>query len=174
MCSKSRNTDPKTQENKKQTPVIVACESEAIKLVSRCVEARVSAATSQNSRSSRSHFILNIYLTLSDKLEPGQKVKGSITLVDFAGSEKVEENEERENERTQLIHFTDALISKATNKSNFVKCALNDALKPLLQPGGLNAMILTVSPLEEQLAQTKKTLAILNDVSKVLLNKKKK
>ncbi len=70
------------------TMVTVDSEDTVTRLLHSALNARATAATRCNERSSRSHCVFQLFITGSNSVT-GQTVEGTLNLIDLAGSERV-------------------------------------------------------------------------------------
>ena len=70
------------------TMVAVDSEDTVTRLLHSALNARATAATRCNERSSRSHCVFQLFITGSNSIT-GQTVEGTLNLIDLAGSERV-------------------------------------------------------------------------------------
>ncbi len=70
------------------TMVTVDSEETVTRLLHSALNARATAATRCNERSSRSHCVFQLFITGSNSIT-GQTVEGTLNLIDLAGSERV-------------------------------------------------------------------------------------
>ncbi len=68
--------------------VTVDSEDTVTRLLHSALNARATAATRCNERSSRSHCVFQLFITGSNSVT-GQTVEGTLNLIDLAGSERV-------------------------------------------------------------------------------------
>jgi kinesin family protein C1 len=140
---------------------------------------RFTKVTNRNEHSSRSHFILQFRIFGTH--ENGNHLRGALNLIDLAGSENA--NAARDNQQKQegsyirqsLLTLERVLncLQKGT-KAPFRDSRLTQLLKDSLTGTAKVVMFLNVSPEEECLDETKKSLNFGKMVNNVTLGQAKK
>ena len=159
------------------TEVIVENEDEVFKVLWKGAQNRAMASTNMNERSSRSHTILGVKLTVS---HGGVVRRSKINLVDLAGSERYRTHqmarfsEQRIKELTSINQSLSALgncISALTGKTKSHVPYRNSKLTRLLQDslgGNCRTMfVVTVSPSRASCEETVSTLQFADRAMKV-------
>lgn len=135
------------------------------------------AATAKNDRSSRSHSILVLKITGVKKNAEGEIVKtrkGTLNLIDLAGSEKPDKNgppqvyKEGVEINSSLSYLRTVLASLGQGKTegvDFRSYTLTQLLRPSLGKGCRTLMFVMVSPLKENENETIRSLEFARDVS---------
>ncbi|KAI1114247.1 P-loop containing nucleoside triphosphate hydrolase protein [Nemania sp. NC0429] len=135
------------------------------------------AATAKNDRSSRSHSILVLKITGIKKDESGEVIKtrkGTLNLIDLAGSEKPDKNgppqvyKEGVEINSSLSYLRTVLSSLGQGKTegvDFRSYTLTQLLRPSLGKGCRTLMFVMVSPLKENENETIRSLEFARDVS---------
>lgn len=135
------------------------------------------AATVKNDRSSRSHSILVLKITGVKKDENGEVIKtrkGTLNLIDLAGSEKPDKNgppqvyKEGVEINSSLSYLRTVLSSLGQGKTegvDFRSYTLTQLLRPSLGKGCRTLMFVMVSPLKENENETIRSLEFARDVS---------
>jgi len=136
--------------------------------------------SAQNSRSSRSHAVIHIFV----QNETGRaevKSFGALTLVDLAGAEKEYENPSEQGRKTARLLNTSLsalnrlfrkLQTNSLNESERRQSVLNKCLWDYLQPGCGISLIFCISPLKKHQPTTLSTIAMATD-SKTITAKRK-
>lgn len=140
---------------------------------------RHTAATVKNDRSSRSHSILVLKITGVKKDENGEVIKtrkGTLNLIDLAGSEKPDKNgppqvyKEGVEINSSLSYLRTVLSSLGQGKTegvDFRSYTLTQLLRPSLGKGCRTLMFVMVSPLKENENETIRSLEFARDAQKV-------
>jgi hypothetical protein len=136
-------------------------------VLERGTAARKTAATAMNSESSRSHLILTVRITRTNR-ETGAELKGKITLMDLAGSERLKKSMvsgEQQKEAIEINRSLTALgdVIEALTQGQAAVPYRNHKLTQILQDSlGRTAKTLmfvhcapTVSNVEETVASLK-------------------
>jgi kinesin family protein C2/C3 len=127
---------------------------------------RTVGVTQFNEYSSRSHFILTLFISVYDKVSRQTK-RGKLSLVDLAGSERILHSQ-AEGIRVKEANFINKSLStlgnvflSLQNKSPHVPyrdCKLTHYLKDHLSGNSKTMLILQVSPTEADLRESLSTL----------------
>ncbi|KAK5627490.1 hypothetical protein RRF57_003205 [Xylaria bambusicola] len=137
------------------------------------------AATVKNDRSSRSHSILVLKINGIKKDENGETIrtrKGTLNLIDLAGSEKPDKNgleqvyKEGVEINSSLSYLRTVLSSLGQGKTegvDFRSYTLTQLLRPSLGKGCRTLMFVMVSPLKENENETIRSLEFARDAQKV-------
>ncbi|KAI0431936.1 P-loop containing nucleoside triphosphate hydrolase protein [Xylaria sp. FL1042] len=137
------------------------------------------AATVKNDRSSRSHSILVLKINGVKKDENGEVIKtrkGTLNLIDLAGSEKPDKNgpeqvyKEGVEINSSLSYLRTVLSSLGQGKTegvDFRSYTLTQLLRPSLGKGCRTLMFVMVSPLKENENETIRSLEFARDAQKV-------
>ncbi|KAI1814511.1 P-loop containing nucleoside triphosphate hydrolase protein [Poronia punctata] len=137
------------------------------------------AATVKNDRSSRSHSILVLKITGVKKNAEGEIIKtrkGTLNLIDLAGSEKPDKNgppqvyKEGVEINSSLSYLRTVLASLGQGKTegvDFRSYTLTQLLRPSLGKGCRTLMFVMVSPLKENENETIRSLEFAKDAQKV-------
>ncbi|KAI0540231.1 P-loop containing nucleoside triphosphate hydrolase protein [Xylaria digitata] len=137
------------------------------------------AATVKNDRSSRSHSILVLKVSGVKKDENGEIIrtrKGTLNLIDLAGSEKPDKNgpdqvyKEGVQINSSLSYLRTVLSSLGQGKTegvDFRSYTLTQLLRPSLGKGCRTLMFVMVSPLKENENETIRSLEFARDAQKV-------
>ncbi|KAI0397003.1 P-loop containing nucleoside triphosphate hydrolase protein [Xylariaceae sp. FL0594] len=137
------------------------------------------AATAKNDRSSRSHSILVLKITGVQRNGEGEVVKtrkGTLNLIDLAGSEKPDKNgppqvyKEGVEINSSLSYLRTVLASLGQGKTegvDFRSYTLTQLLRPSLGKGCRTLMFVMVSPLKENENETIRSLEFARDAQKV-------
>jgi hypothetical protein len=149
--------------------------SELEKLIQAGTKNRTTASTLMNSESSRSHLIMTIILTATNKATKIRTV-GKLTLVDLAGSERVGKTDAKGNQMQELQSINKSLsalgnvISALTSGQKHIPYR-NHPLTMLMSDSlGGNArtmMMVNVSPADYNLDETSNSLVYAERVKKV-------
>ncbi|KAI3336208.1 P-loop containing nucleoside triphosphate hydrolase protein [Ustulina deusta] len=135
------------------------------------------AATVKNDRSSRSHSILVLKINGVKKDANGEIIKtrkGTLNLIDLAGSEKPDKNgldqvyKEGVEINSSLSYLRTVLSSLGQGKTegvDFRSYTLTQLLRPSLGKGCRTLMFVMVSPLKENENETIRSLEFARDVS---------
>ncbi|RWA03114.1 hypothetical protein EKO27_g11991 [Xylaria grammica] len=137
------------------------------------------AATVKNDRSSRSHSILVLKINGVKRDENGEIIrtrKGTLNLIDLAGSEKPDKNgldqvyKEGVEINSSLSYLRTVLSSLGQGKTegvDFRSYTLTQLLRPSLGKGCRTLMFVMVSPLKENENETIRSLEFARDAQKV-------
>ncbi|TGJ76820.1 hypothetical protein E0Z10_g10819 [Xylaria hypoxylon] len=137
------------------------------------------AATVKNDRSSRSHSILVLKINGVKKNEKGEIIrtrKGTLNLIDLAGSEKPDKNgldqvyKEGIEINSSLSYLRTVLSSLGQGKTegvDFRSYTLTQLLRPSLGKNCRTLMFVMVSPLKENENETVRSLEFARDAQKV-------
>ncbi|KAI1499716.1 P-loop containing nucleoside triphosphate hydrolase protein [Biscogniauxia marginata] len=137
------------------------------------------AATAKNDRSSRSHSILVLKINGTKRNEAGEVVrvrKGTLNLIDLAGSETPDKNgppqvyREGVEINSSLSYLRTVLASLGQGKTegvDFRSYTLTQLLRPSLGKGCRTLMFVMVSPLKENENETVRSLEFAKDAQKV-------
>ncbi|KAI1283551.1 P-loop containing nucleoside triphosphate hydrolase protein [Xylaria sp. FL0933] len=140
---------------------------------------RHTAATVKNDRSSRSHSILVLKINGIKRDESGEVIKtrkGTLNLIDLAGSEKPDKNgpeqvyKEGVEINSSLSYLRTVLSSLGQGKTegvDFRSYTLTQLLRPSLGKGCRTLMFVMVSPLKENENETIRSLEFARDAQKV-------
>jgi kinesin family protein C1 len=135
------------------------------------------ASTAKNDRSSRSHSILVLKICGVKRNEDGEVIKtrkGTLNLIDLAGSEKPDKNgppqvyKEGIEINSSLSYLRTVLASLGQGKTegvDFRSYTLTQLLRPSLGKGCRTLMFVMVSPLKENENETIRSLEFARDVS---------
>lgn len=120
---------------------------------------RATAATSMNEKSSRSHSIFSIEISLSDDNDEGHNnsKRSKVSLIDLAGSERLSNSHNSEEKIRQGVSINKSLLtlgkvisSLADQKKNqfvpYRESVLTWLLKESLGGNSLTSMLATISP----------------------------
>ncbi|KAI8626319.1 P-loop containing nucleoside triphosphate hydrolase protein [Xylariaceae sp. FL1651] len=137
------------------------------------------AATAKNDRSSRSHSILVLKINGVKRNEDGEVIKtrkGTLNLIDLAGSEKPDKNgppqvyKEGVEINSSLSYLRTVLSSLGQGKTegvDFRSYTLTQLLRSSLGKGCRTLMFVMVSPLKENENETIRSLEFARDAQKV-------
>ncbi|KAI0096438.1 P-loop containing nucleoside triphosphate hydrolase protein [Nemania sp. FL0031] len=137
------------------------------------------AATVKNDRSSRSHSILVLKISGVKRNDNGDIIKtrkGTLNLIDLAGSEKPDKNgppqgyKEGVEINSSLSYLRTVLSSLGQGKTegvDFRSYTLTQLLRPSLGKGCRTLMFVMVSPLKENENETIRSLEFARDAQKV-------
>ncbi|KAI1120748.1 P-loop containing nucleoside triphosphate hydrolase protein [Nemania abortiva] len=137
------------------------------------------AATVKNDRSSRSHSILVLKINGVKRDDNGEIIKtrkGTLNLIDLAGSEKPDKNgppqvyKEGVEINSSLSYLRTVLSSLGQGKTegvDFRSYTLTQLLRPSLGKGCRTLMFVMVSPLKENENETIRSLEFARDAQKV-------
>ncbi|KAJ8124907.1 hypothetical protein O1611_g8733 [Lasiodiplodia mahajangana] len=137
------------------------------------------AATVKNDRSSRSHSILVLKINGVKRNDNGDIIKtrkGTLNLIDLAGSEKPDKNgppqvyKEGVEINSSLSYLRTVLSSLGQGKTegvDFRSYTLTQLLRPSLGKGCRTLMFVMVSPLKENENETIRSLEFARDAQKV-------
>ena len=148
---------------------------ELVALLDKGLEQRAVAHTELNAESSRSHLLVSIVLTSTNR-RSGKKTRGKLMLVDLAGSERVEKSGVQGDELKEAASINKSLsaigdvIAALSQKSKHVPYR-NHPLTMLMSDSlGGNArtvMLVNVSPADYNLDETSNSLAFAERCKKV-------
>nr|XP_022905790.1 kinesin-like protein KIF14 [Onthophagus taurus] len=131
---------------------------------------RATAATAMNEKSSRSHSIFSVELSLLEDEETNSSRRSKISLIDLAGSERLGNSSSKDEKTKQGVYINKSLLTLGK-----VICALSDhkknnqfvpyresvltwLLRESLGGNSLTSMLATISPANSQLEETLATL----------------
>jgi len=139
---------------------------ELVELLDKGLEQRAVAHTELNAESSRSHLLVSIVLTSTNR-RSGKKTRGKLMLVDLAGSERVEKSGVQGDELKEAASINKSLsaigdvIAALSQKSKHVPYR-NHPLTMLMSDsiGGTakTLMIVNASPSSEHASETANSL----------------
>lgn len=171
-----------TENNRTSKPIITEKEvkttEEVMKFYEESSKNRTSAKTARNERSSRSHAIFRLKMNGKvENIEGSQDTcSGTMTLVDLAGSERLDDsanistNTETKKINLSLLELTKVLRSlRRKEKPVYRNSKLTHLLQDSLGGNSKTLMIVNVSPSEDCLKETERTLEFGREVSKVVL-----
>lgn len=151
------------------TVVPVASIADVNKLMEQGLTRRVSASTSMNATSSRSHAIYTLHIE-------SKNATSRINLIDLAGSERISKtNVSGENHReaamiNQSLTNLGLVIKALSEKKDFVpfrNSKLTFLLKDSLSGNSRTYMIANISPAESEVEETISTLRFASNVKRI-------
>eukprot|EP00898_Chlorokybus_atmophyticus_P005281 jgi/Chlat1/5754/Chrsp38S05577 len=143
---------------------------------------RAVGSTAMNERSSRSHSVLTVHVTGSNRLNHA-RVKGCLHLVDLAGSERVSRSEasgerlkEAQHINKSLSALGDVMAALASNSQHvpYRNSKLTTLLQDSLGGQAKTLMFTHISPDEISFGETMSTLNFAHRVSTITLGAAKK
>jgi kinesin family protein C1 len=157
----------------------VSSETEVDNCLSYVQQRRSTKRTNQNEHSSRSHFVL--HFEISGVHENGRQCSGMLNLVDLAGSEN-SQAPKGEDQKVEGAHIRQSLLVlervlkslQEGSKPPFRDSQLTQILKSSLSESSKVVMFLNISPEEEHLNETKRTLQFGSMAKTVKLGRAKK
>jgi len=164
----------KTQKYRYQI-ACVGSASTCLELLRNAQQHRTSGISSCNTRSSRSHAIVHIFVKSAASNTSGDSSGGKVgalTLVDLAGAEKENDNpSEHGRKSTRLLNASLSTLNRllrrlqtnSLNESERRQSVLNKCLWEYLRPGCGIALIFCVSPLLKHRLVTQSTLGMAMD-----------
>jgi Kinesin motor domain len=148
------------------TEQYVSTPSDVMKLIGRGMKARVTAETSMNTRSSRSHVVVSLIVT--EKLHDNSVRIGKLNLADLAGSERVDksglvgstlsEAKKINQSLSSLGNCINALTSRKRTHVPFRDSKLTYLLKDSLGGNTKTTLLVTCSPHPSNSNETLSTL----------------
>ncbi|KAJ9457221.1 Kinesin-4 [Diplonema papillatum] len=161
------------------TKVPVTDTEQVVAALATAYESRKVAGTSMNEHSSRSHCVLSVWVTATNK-GTKQSLTGKLHLVDLAGSERLAKSEAEGEQRVEATHINKSLtqlglcINSLANKKDHIPYR-NSQLTTLLQDSlGGNCKVLmfaNISPLSSNVGETGSTLKFATNAMKVEMGK---
>eukprot|EP00041_Stephanoeca_diplocostata_P025578 m.672700 g.672700 ORF g.672700 m.672700 type:complete len:716 (-) comp22776_c2_seq4:100-2247(-) len=144
----------------------ITCEEDVVETLARGEKNRSVAETKMNARSSRSHLLLQLYVTGHDSLA-NKTTNAKLTLVDLAGSERILQSEvtgERLVETKNILKSLSALghvfqnLRTGQGHIPYRNSKLTHVLQDSLGGDSKTCVFITVSPLEKHATETLSTL----------------
>ena len=151
-------------------------------LLSLAAKRRSTASTDMNAVSSRSHSVFTLNLTAKN-VEKNKLIRGTLNLVDLAGSERLDRSnatgqtaKEAMAINKSLSSLTDVFTAIGEKSSHvpFRNSKLTYLLQPCFSGDGKTLMIVNISPTEESVQESMKSLRFASHVNKCELGKAKR
>ena len=151
-------------------------------LLSLASKRRSTASTDMNAVSSRSHSVFTLNMT-AKHVEKNKLIRGTLNLVDLAGSERLDRSnatgqtaKETMAINKSLSSLTDVFTAIGEKSSHvpFRNSKLTYLLQPCFSGDGKTLMIVNISPTEESVQESMKSLRFASHVNKCELGKAKR